>query len=116
MRPNDEQAKPDHSGVEAAPAKQESNVRSDSRAAQVRSSSSTATSESRARTNHTSAVPHENRAPDVRLASLRVKVERVESDGYLRVRLLDLAATASGEDNALLVISQSLWQELKRGS
>lgn len=53
---------------------------------------------------------------DHRLASVRVKIERVEADGTVRVRLLDLAATASGEDNALLVVSQNLWQELKRGS
>lgn len=52
---------------------------------------------------------------DHRLASVRVKIERVESDGAIRLRLLDLAATASGEDNALLVVSQNLWQELKRG-
>ena len=52
---------------------------------------------------------------DHRLASVRVKIERVESDGTIRLRQLDLAATASGEDNALLVVSQNLWQELKRG-
>jgi hypothetical protein len=115
-RPNDDHAKPDQSKGEVALAKPEGSVAGGSRTAQVRSPSSTSASESRARVSHASAVPHEQRAPDVRLASLRVKVERVESDGYLRVRLLDLAATASGEDNALLVISQSLWQELKRGS
>lgn len=53
---------------------------------------------------------------DMRLASIRVRVDRIEADGTIRLRQLDLAATASGEDNAVLVISQNLWQELKRGS
>jgi hypothetical protein len=53
-------------------------------------------------------------ALDHRLASLRVRVERVDPDGTIRVRLLELAATASGEDNALLILPQSVWQELKR--
>ncbi|HEY5958378.1 MAG TPA: hypothetical protein VIV60_17560 [Polyangiaceae bacterium] len=53
---------------------------------------------------------------DHRLATLRVRIERVEADGHVRVKLLDLAATASGEDNAILVVPQSLWQELKRGT
>lgn len=52
---------------------------------------------------------------DHRLASVRVRIECVESDGTIRLRLLDLAATASGEDNALLIVNQNLWQELKRG-
>jgi hypothetical protein len=55
-------------------------------------------------------------ALDHRLASLRVRIERVDADGSVRVRLLDLAATASGEDNALLIVPQILWQELKHSS
>jgi hypothetical protein len=53
-------------------------------------------------------------ALDHRLASLRVRIDRVDPDGTIRVKLLDLAATASGEDNALLIVPQSVWQELKR--
>ncbi len=55
-------------------------------------------------------------AADHRLASLRVRVERIDPDGTVRVKLLDLAATASGEDNALLIVPQGVWQELKRHS
>jgi hypothetical protein len=53
---------------------------------------------------------------DHRLASVRVRIERVDPDGSIQLKLLDLAATASGEDNAILVVQQSLWQNLKRGS
>lgn len=53
---------------------------------------------------------------DLRLASIRVRIDRIEPDGTICLRQLDLAATASGEDNAMLVLNQSLWQELKRGS
>lgn len=52
---------------------------------------------------------------DHRLASLRVRIDRVDSDGTVYAKLLDLAATASGQDNALLIVSQGVWQELKRG-
>jgi len=60
---------------------------------------------------------HDAVAPpgDHRLASLRVRIEGIDADGTVRLRLLDLSATASGEDNAVLVVQQSLWQELKRG-
>ncbi|MGE5783948.1 MAG: hypothetical protein ACM3ZE_05125, partial [Myxococcales bacterium] len=53
---------------------------------------------------------------DLRLASIRVRIDRIDPDGTICLRQLDLAATASGEDNAMLVLNQSLWQELKRGS